>query len=519
MRAVLRTWPAVIVVSLLLLPLVAAWAPTSADLSDESQLGPPFSGIALATSVLVAFAVAALSVLIGFGFSLLLTFTDARGAALIGTLVLIPFVCPHAVWALAQIYCYGAGGLVDRCLGDGIQPLLTWLNRGHYLSSVIVMAQIYAPLALLLILRGTYRVRLAGWEAALLFLAPRQRVAWLLRSLRGEVAGACLLVFSLALGNFAVPHVLQCRLYVNDIYMRAANYFDHLGALLLALPLLSICVTATATVVLIDMRSGSATGTTPQRSPPALLTARRLFYIVAGTYLFFTVCLPVIALMIECQSVTYFMAAVRDAAEETGNTLGLAASVTLLVVVAAVLLRTMPSSIAQRLSSGVSFAMLGIPSLIIAISYARSFVRVDALGWDIHRTFGAAVVLALVCRVWPYAARAMTDARRRHSSAWGEASKLSQLTTTTHWRWISWPMSFDYLLSAAIVAFVVSASDLEICQMLCEPGQGPLTLRLFTSLHFGPTHVAASLALVQLALTSIPVLIYFLVCDRFLRVV
>jgi hypothetical protein len=46
-----------------------------------------------------------------------------------------------------------------------------------------------------------------------------------------------------------------------------------------------------------------------------------------------------------------------------------------------------------------------------------------------------------------------------------------------------------------------------------------LALRLFTFLHFGPTHVAASLALLQLALATLPVCAYWLFANRHLHVV
>ena len=95
----------------------------------------------------------------------------------------------------------------------------------------------------------------------------------------------------------------------------------------------------------------------------------------------------------------------------------------------------------------------------------------------------------------------------------------SGISMFRRWRWITWPWSRDYWLSAALVAYILAAGEVEICQLLCEPGQGTLALRLLTFLHFGPTQVTAGLALLHLLLVCIPALLYFLIADRCLRIV
>jgi iron(III) transport system permease protein len=367
--------------------------------------------------------------------------------------------------------------------------------------------------------RGIQRLHQAGSEAARLFIRPRRRLAWTLAALRAELAGVWCLIFALALGDFAVPHVLQCRLFVIDIYMRAANYLDHFGAIVAALPIVTLCAAAAIAVAVIDARTALPGGQVLKQPPRSSRAITWPVKCAAAAYFAVTVLLPIIALLYECRSVSFFVSAVRDAGPETRNTLLLAGSVALLAVGGSVLLRMMPSGRVYQLCSGVSFTLIGVPSLVIALLYARAFTQIDAAGFELPRQLGVAVACGLLFRVWPYAARAAADARRRHSPAWEEAASLSRLSRWKRWSWITLPTNIDYLLSVATIAFVIAAGEIEMCQMLCEPGQGTLTLRLFTFLHFGPTHVAASLALLQLLLTSIPVLIYFLVCDRFLRLV
>jgi iron(III) transport system permease protein len=519
MRAHLGTWLAIGALALLLTPLLLAWLPTPGDEAGEFTVSPPPSGSRLVRSVAVAATTATVALAIGLLLAYRVANCQPRYAAALGTLALIPFVCPHTVWALTQTYCYGPGGMLDRWLGDTLRPRLSQLNAGHYLSTVLVMAQIYAPFAMLFAGRGMQRLHQAGSEAAHLFLKPRRRLAWMIAALRAELAGVWCLIFALALGNFAVPHVLQCRLLVTDIYMRAANYLDHFGAIVASLPVIILCAGSVMAVTAFDSRTASPAGQVFKQPPSHRDSVTCLANLAATLYFILAVFLPIAALLYECQSVSQFVSAVRDAGPETRNTLVLATTVATLAVSGSVALRLMPSGWMYRLCAGVSFALIGVPSLIIALLYARSFSQLDAVGFELPRRFGIVVTCGLLFRVWPYVARAVADARRRHSPAWDEVASLSGLSGWRRWPWITLPTTIDYLLAGTIIAFVVAAGEIEICQMLCEPGQGTLTLRLFTFLHFGPTHVAASLALLQLLLTSIPVLVYFLICDRFLRLI
>src|SRR6185437_8905679 len=138
----------------------------------------------------------------------------------------LPFVAPGAAWALGQTYCYGPGGLVERWCGDGWRPWLAALNRGGYAATVLVLAEILAPLAMLLVGRGMARLTAGGFDAARLSLTRVRLARWLVGALRPELTAAFLLCFALALGNFAVPHVLQCRLYTIEIFFRLTNYLD-----------------------------------------------------------------------------------------------------------------------------------------------------------------------------------------------------------------------------------------------------------------------------------------------------
>lgn len=503
---------------LFLLPIVLVWLPSS-NTADELLASPPIPWLTLLRSVGVAGGAAVLALLIGASLAFLFAATDFPATALWGTLLLVPFVCPSTVWALANVYCYGPGGVAEHVLGDGLRPALERLNQGHYLSTVAVLAEVHVPIVMLFLWRGVGRLHHAGIEAAFLFLSPSRRLLWLVRTLRRELAGSTVLVFAMALGNFAVPHVLQCRLYIIDVYMRAANYLDHDGAVLAVLPLVLLGIVAITFVIWLDERSPLHRGAVSGQWRVPLGKGRWAIGALLTSYVVLTIGLPIGAVTSECRSVSDFSKAVQDAGPEISNTIVLGTAVAITAVVVGLGTCVLPSGKLRVACRSIAFATIGLPPLVVALSYTRLFSYASVPGLEIARRMGVIVAAALAFRAWPFVARMILAADRLASPAWREAADLGQLSSPRRWRWITLPWSYDYLCSGAIIAYVVATSDIVICQMLCEPGQGTLSLRLFTFLHFGPTHVAASLALLQLLVSCLPVFVYFLVVDRCLRVI
>ena len=523
------SWPALVVASVLLAPLAtlavgggsagestfALPAPATFAVAGE----PAFAWAAFGASLAVSAAAACLAVIIGGLVAAVFELTDLRGRSLWATLMLIAFASPSAAWALAQTYCYGASGLVDHWLGDAWRPWLARLDSGHYLSAVLVLGQIHAPLAMLLVGRGFAHLPPAGWDAARLLLPPVRRWRWTAGAVRPEAASAWLLAFALSLGNFAVPHVLQCRLFPIEVYLQLTNYLDRAGASRSALILLAVALVAVAAMAFVERRRTDAAG---GASVPQRIELGRGAWLVAaalGIYLAVTVVLPVAAIAAECRSPEKFVAAARDAGPETANTLRAAVPAAVLVLAAGAAVGRAAARRSSLALGFVSLLPLGVPALVLGLAYSQFYNR----GWPLDlKALGnsnALLVLALTARSWPFAARAMVAGERRIAGEWREAAWLSGLGRWRRaWR-IGRPLLADHALTAALLGYVLAVGEVEISQLLCAPGQGTLALRLFTFMHFGPVHVAASLALLQLAVAILPVLAYFLLTNRCLQVV
>jgi len=509
---------AILVTALLLAPLAWAWMPEGSAGPARVTVLPGIPWKTLAVSLAVTATAGALAVIIGAALAAALVLTDLPGRAFWATVALVPFVCPATVWALGQAYCYGSGGLMERCWPAAWHGLRAFSDPRHYIATCLVLAGVHAPLAMLIIGRGLGRLQHAGLEAAALFLTPWARVRWAAGAIRQEVAAAFLLVLALGLGNFGVPHVLQCPLYSNEIYLRVANYLDHAGAMQAALPLLAVTVAAAAAIAWAERKTAYVQA--HPAPPPARVRLGRKAWLVGGlltAYLAGTSLLPTAAIIGECRSPGSFLKVVSDAAEETENTLWIALAASLVACLAGVVVGSWVGRSWRVGLDAVTMAPLGVPALILGLAYLRFFNAWLPAGWALVGS--GPLVLAMAARGWPFTTRLIVAARRRIAPEWQEAAELAGPGSVARWRRIDGPMILDHAVAGAVVAFVLAVGDVEISHLLSSPGSGTLAMRLFTFLHFGPTHVAAGLSLLLLALAAAPVIVYFLLTDRCLRII
>ncbi len=510
----------VVVAGVLLAPMALVWLPGGRPAAASAAALPSIAWPALGASLAVATAAAALAVIVGALLAAAFTLTDLPGRRLWATLALLPFVAPPMVWALGQLYAFGPSGMVERWLGGAWRALFGLCDAGRYQATVVVLAEVHAPLAMLIVGRGMARLHHAGLASARLFLPPAGLARWIVGAVRTELAAAFLLAFALGLGNHAIPHVLQCRLYPVEIYLRMANYLDSGGALWTAVPLLAAAMAAAACLALVERPRGAAlAGPAPAQAPIRL--GRKTWIVAAPVlaYLGVTTLLPAAAMVAECRSPSLFVEALRAAAFETKNSLWIAGAAALVAAAAGLVAGAAAVRSARAAMHVLVLLPLGVPPILVGLAYAQWYNRDWPVDLSALGSAGALVVLGLACRGWPFAARIVAAGRRRIAPGWEEAAELAGLGRRRRWRWISGPLLAGPVLAGALVAFLVALGDVEITQMLAPPGSGTLALRLFAFLHFGPAHVAASLAVWQMVLAAVPVLVYFVVTNRTLEVV
>ncbi len=233
-------------------------------------------------------------------------------------------------------------------------------------------------------------------------------------------------------------------------------------------------------------------------------------------YVALVIVLPITALADDCRSISYFFDAVQAAAPETINTLVIGAAAALVACAVAGIIAPWYVRGRHVFAELLVMVPLGLPALVIGLAYARTYNRPLPM-LELITDTSVLVMLGLAARGLPFAARILAASTHRQSRTWEEASQLAELGAWRRLRWITLPLWLNPAVTAAIVVFVLAAGDVELGHLLTAPGSGTLAMRLFTFLHFGPAHVTASLALWQLIVVLLPVLIYFLLTERWLR--
>jgi iron(III) transport system permease protein len=512
-QSYLRSVLALIMGAALLLPLVSVWI-FGRNQPAEATPSLTFPSETLFATLALAAAAALLAVVLGWCLAALFTLSDFPATTLCGTLLLVPLVCPPTVWALAQVYCYGPGGQVDRWLGGRWGALTAGLNPGSYTATLLTLAAIHAPLAMLIVGRGLRRAQRSGWEAARLYLGPPRLLLWLLRATRGEGAISLMLVFALSAGNFAVPHVMQCRTMPIEIYLRMSNYLDHAGALAWAAPLVGVTLGATIVAGWLGCRSRPSLPRSASDPPVRLGKAAWLWGALLAAYAALSTLLPWGAMAARCGSAGSFVAALRAAAPETETTLATAAAAALVTCVAGLAIARLGARWYRSLLAGLALLPLALPPLVLGLAYATFFHQPHSAALAAVGDSAGLLVLGLAARSWPLGTWVLVVAYDRLTPAWGEAARLAALSAPSGWWRITLPLLAADLGAAALIGYVLALGEVEISQLLCRPGQGTLALRLFTFLHTGPVREAASLSLLLCLLALLPVAVYLLLAAR-----
>lgn len=307
------------------------------------------------------------------------------------------------------------------------------------------------------------------------------------------------LVFALTLVEYGVPALFQYNVYAIEIYAEFSQSGDPVRAMGLALPLF-------VPAVLLIVASQSAWGQTPLRArpggcsalwnlapPPALRGWMRISSLTLAT----SVLAPVVALLVQTESVRTFWHAVRSAQREIWLSLALA-----LGTAAVAVLLAWPSAqmLSRRRSAGL-WALHALPLAVPAPLYAIGLIYV----WN--RPLGAAVYgtpvllgLAHVGRFLPFAVLALVAQFRQIDPTLHQAARLYPVGLFRRAVHVHLALVAPGLLAAGGIVSILSLGELGASLLLVPAGSATLSLRLFNLLHYGASGTVAGLALCVLVL-------------------
>lgn len=422
--------------------------------------------------------------------------------ALLRLALAAPVLLPPYIVALAWTYLGSSRGLVATLAGRDL--LAEWTYSVP--AAVVVLTLVFYPLSMLATEVALRRVD-GRLEEAALMVAPPGRVLWriTLPLVAPSVFAAALVIFVLAVSEFGVPGLLRVRVYTTEVFTAFAALYDFSRAILVAVPLLVLCliVAVFAAAILgerlVTTRRGSVTR-------PALLDAwRRPATIVAFLVVTVALGVPLVVLVREALGAQSWAAVVDGSGDAIANSLVLATAGATAVVSIAVWLgyaRARARGRIGQLADVLLLVVFAVPSTIVGVGLIGLWNRPGLLG----TVYGTDVMflLAYLARFVPVAALALAASARYVPVSHEEAAAVAGAGWLRTMSRIVLPQIRLGIVAAWVIAFILAFGELGVSILVAPPGEATLPIRIYTIIANTPSSNVAVLALLQTTVIFVP---------------
>ena len=384
-----------------------------------------------------------------------------------------------------------------------------WLPLNLYSlgGTVWILTLLLWPITMLAVLGAWRRVEAAQIESDSA-LTGGALIRWVLWPMaRASVGQASVLTFVLALNNFAVPSILQVKVFPAELWVKLNTTGDVAGALQSSWPLIVAPLLLLVCLARAELGWVHSDGPVPSRAIRRQLGAGWFGAsgLVTALVLFFAVGLPLGQLASDGRTWTELPNALRAAAGSVTSSFALAAVTASFCVALGVAGRRWPGR-------WLAWLLFLVPGVLLGIGIIFVFNRpvLDV----VYHSF-AVVVLAWTMR---YLAPAWHSAALAFQAVDRDLSDAARLSGASGWSlfWhVHWPQIAPRLGAAWYVTYLLCLWDVETLVLIYPPGGETLALRIFNLLHYGHNTQVNALCVLLLALAVAPLAAWHL--GRWLR--
>lgn len=456
----------------------------------------------LANTAFLGAGTAFLATAIGAPLGVALARISMRRKMLLRLALAAPVLLPPYIVALAWTYLGSSRGIVATLAGRDLLSEWTYSLP----AAVIVLSVVLYPLSMLATEVAMRRVD-GRLEEAALIVAPAGRVFWriTLPLVAPSVFAAALVIFVLAVSEFGVPGLLRVRVYATEVFTAFAALYDFSRAVLLAVPLLVLClvVAALAAVLLGERLVSTRRGS--QSVHVLFDTWRRPAETAAALVVIAALVVPVAALVREGLGAPSWPAILQGSGDAIVNSLLLAATGATAVVGLAVWLgyaRARARGRLGQLMDVLCIVVFAVPSTIVGVGLIGLWNRPGPLG----AAYGTDVmfVLAYLARFLPVATLALAASTRYVPVSHEEAAAVAGAGWLRTMSRIVLPQMGLGVLAAWAIAFILAFGELGVSILVAPPGEATLPIRIYTIIANAPSSHVAVLALLQSAVVFAP---------------
>jgi len=446
---------------------------------------------------------ALLATAIGTPLGVALARVPLRHQAVIRVIAAVPILLPPYIVALAWIYLGSRRGLLAALTGRDLFSAWTYSPP----AAVVVLSLVLYPLSMLATEFAMRRVD-GRLEEAAMIVAPPHRVLWriTLPLVAPTILASALITFVLAVSEFGVPGLLRVRVYTTEVFTAFAALYDFSRAIVLAVPLLMVCVVVAATAAgLLGDRLNTARRSAGV-SPVAFHDWRRPAGIGFVAVVAAAVALPLLILGREALAARSLGEVVTGSGKAVVRSLFLSALGATLVVALAVWVGYAQARMRRsaRLAIQVLLVLLfATPSTIVGIGLIGVWNRPGIAG-TLYGT-DAMFLLAYLARFVPVAVLILAASVQTVSTSQEEAAAVSGAGWIRTMRGIVLPQMRLGIAAAWVVAFVLAFGELGVSVLVAPPGDATLPIRVYTIIANTPASRVAALALLQALVILAPV--------------
>ena len=421
--------------------------------------------------------------------------------------LIVPLMVPPYVLALAWVLVTGPGGLFARAGGRDFLSDWTYSLTG----AIVVLGLAFYPLSMLATEAAARRVDARLEESALLAASPRRVLGRITLPLIGPtVAAAGLIVFVLALSEFGVPALLRVRVFTTEAFTAFAAFYNFGAGVALCAPLLVVALIVSVVIKFIIGERLLVTTRSLQLGLP--LTFSRPFRTAILIGIAVLICastlLPLEALLFETTGINRITSAVSTSGHAIANSLWLAFVGATLIVALAVVLgygRARARSRVRMFFDPTLILLFAVPSTVVGIGIIGLWNREGLMGQVYSSQW--IIVVTYIARFAPVAALMLAASVRQISSSSEHAAEIAGASWTRTFAGIVLPQLRNGLAATWVVSFIFCFGELGATILVAPPGESTLPVRVYTLIANTPSSEVASLALMQVGITLVPLLL------------
>jgi iron(III) transport system permease protein len=477
-------------------------------LSNYRQLltDPRQRGLML-TSIVLGGGAAIFATVLGAPLGLLFARARLPAKRFLRLALVVPLVVPPYIMALAWVLLTGPVGLFARAAGHDFLSEWTYSLTG----AIVVLGLTFYPLSMLATEAAARRVDARLEESALLAASPC-RVLWriTLPLIGPTVAAAGLIIFVLGVSEFGVPALLRVRVFTTEAFTAFAAFYNFGAGVALCAPLLAMALIVSLAIKFIIGERLLVTTRSLQLGLPLTFTGlfRTAALIGPGVVISASILLPLAALLFETTGMNRIASAASTSRDAIVNSLWLAFAGATFIVALAVVLgygRARARSRVRMFFDPTLILLFAVPSTVVGIGIIGLWNRDGVMGQVYSSQW--IIVVAYIARFAPVAALMLAASVRQISTSSEEAAQVAGASWTHTFGRIVLPQMRTGLAAAWVVSFTFCFGELGATILVAPPGESTLPVRVYTLIANTPSSEVASLALMQVGITLVPLVL------------